>query len=62
MSTGPLTTYTGVTGVADPGGDSMTEDLNLYYSVRPERWRKNRKAVVAPVTDIARRPATSRGS
>lgn len=37
MSTGPLTTYAGVTGVADPGGDSMAEDLNLYYSVRPER-------------------------
>lgn len=34
MSAGPLTEYTGVVGVADSGGDSLTEDLNVYYSVR----------------------------
>lgn len=34
MSAGPLTVYNGTTGVADTGGDSLTEDLNIYYSVR----------------------------
>lgn len=33
MSAGPLEEYAGVTGVADTGGDSLTEDLNIYYSV-----------------------------
>lgn len=33
MSAGPLETYNGTTGVADNGGDSLTEDLNIYYSV-----------------------------
>ncbi len=33
MSAGPLTTYNGTVGVADAGGDSLTEDLNIYYSV-----------------------------
>jgi hypothetical protein len=34
MSSGPLTEYGGVTGVADDGGNSLTDDLNVYYSVR----------------------------
>lgn len=59
MSTGPLATYDGVSGVADPGGDSMAEDLNLYYSVSLKRWRKQ---AIAPVANIVRRPVTSRGS
>lgn len=33
MSAGPLETYNGTTGVADNGGDSLTSDLNVYYSV-----------------------------
>lgn len=33
MSAGPLETYNGTSGVADNGGDSLTEDLNVYYSV-----------------------------
>ena len=33
MSAGPLTTYNGTVGVADNGGDSLTEDLNIYYAV-----------------------------
>ncbi|KAH6641147.1 ammonium transporter AmtB-like domain-containing protein [Chaetomium tenue] len=46
MSTGPLTTYTGVAGVADPGGDSMTEDLNLYYSAGDFAWIMTSSALV----------------
>lgn len=34
MSAGPLEEYTGISGVADEGGDSLTADLNVYYSVR----------------------------
>lgn len=34
MSAGPLEEYTGITGVADEGGDSLTADLNVYYAVR----------------------------
>lgn len=34
MSAGPLEEYTGTTGVADEGGDSLTADLNVYYAVR----------------------------
>ncbi len=36
MSAGPLSTYEGVTGVADTGGDSMAEgfDFNAFYGVR----------------------------
>jgi hypothetical protein len=34
MSTGPVETYSGPVGVADNGGNSLTEDLNIYYSVR----------------------------
>lgn len=34
MSSGPVETYNGTSGVADSGGDSLTEDLNIYYSVR----------------------------
>lgn len=34
MSAGPLEEYTGTSGVADEGGDSLTADLNVYYAVR----------------------------
>lgn len=34
MSAGPLAVYNGTSGVANTGGDSLTEDLNIYYSVR----------------------------
>ena len=37
MSAGPLTEYNGTTGVANTGGDSLTDDLNIYYSVRASR-------------------------
>lgn len=37
MSAGPLTEYGGISGVADSGGDSLTEDLNVYYAVRRRR-------------------------
>jgi hypothetical protein len=33
MSAGPLEKYTGISGVADEGGDSLTVDLNVYYAV-----------------------------
>jgi len=33
MSAGVPTEYAGVSGIADSGGDSLTEDLNIYYSV-----------------------------
>ncbi len=33
MSSGPLTVYNGTTGVADTGGDCLTGDLNVYFSV-----------------------------
>lgn len=33
MSAGPLEEYTGISGVADEGGDSLTADLNVYYAV-----------------------------
>jgi hypothetical protein len=33
MSAGPLTVYNGTSGVADDGGNSLTDDLNVYYSV-----------------------------
>lgn len=40
MSAGPLAVYNGTSGVANTGGDSLTEDLNIYYSVRtPELLR-----------------------
>jgi len=34
MSAGPLEVYNGTIGVANTGGDSLTEDLNIYFSVR----------------------------
>ena len=34
MSSGPVVEYNGTSGVAYTGGDSLTEDLNIYYSVR----------------------------
>lgn len=33
MSSGPVEVYNGTSGVANTGGDSLTEDLNIYYSV-----------------------------
>jgi hypothetical protein len=36
MSAGPLVVYNGTSGVANTGGDSLTEDLNIYYSVRDQ--------------------------
>lgn len=33
MSSGPVEVYNGTSGVANSGGDSLTEDLNIYYSV-----------------------------
>jgi len=33
MSSGPVEVYNGTSGVANAGGDSLTEDLNIYYSV-----------------------------
>ena len=38
MSAGTPTEYAGVSGIADSGGDSLTEDLNVYYSVRTRAW------------------------
>jgi hypothetical protein len=35
MSAGPLSEYAGISGVADSGGDKLTEEFNIYYSVRP---------------------------
>ncbi|KAK3901345.1 ammonium transporter AmtB-like domain-containing protein [Staphylotrichum tortipilum] len=48
MSAGPLTTYDGVTGVADPGGDSMAEgfDFNLYYGAGDFAWIMTSSALV----------------
>lgn len=34
MSTTTPVEYDGVSGVANSGGDSLTQDLNIYYSVR----------------------------
>lgn len=34
MSTGTPLEYEGISGVADSGGDSLHDDLNLIYSVR----------------------------
>lgn len=34
MSSSPPEEYTGEAGYANSGGDSLTENLNIYYSVR----------------------------
>lgn len=36
MSAGPVEVYNGTAGVANTGGDSLTGDLNIYYSVRSQ--------------------------
>jgi Amt family ammonium transporter len=46
MSAGPLSEYAGVTGVADSGGDSLTEDLNVYYSSGDFAWIMTSSALV----------------
>jgi len=46
MSAGPLTTYAGVSGVADDGGNSLGEDLNLYYSDGDFAWIMTSSALV----------------
>lgn len=46
MSAGPLTVYNGTTGVADTGGDSLTEDLNIYYSSGDFAWIMTSSALV----------------
>lgn len=34
MSSGTPEAYAGEAGTANSGGDSLTENLNIYYSVR----------------------------
>lgn len=46
MSAGPLEVYNGTTGVADNGGDSLTEDLNVYYSSGDFAWILTSSALV----------------
>jgi hypothetical protein len=63
MSAGPLTEYAGISGVADNGGDSLTEDLNIYYSVRTPSTLYSRGPVpVAAANRFLRSPAISHGS
>lgn len=61
MSSGPVKEYTGISGVANQGGDPMTEDVNEYYAVKSHN-RTDRSS--SPVTNIivTRRLGTSRGS
>lgn len=46
MSAGPLEVYNGTTGVADNGGDSLTSDLNVYYSSGDFAWILTSAALV----------------
>lgn len=46
MSAGPLEVYNGTTGVADTGGDSLTSDLNVYYSSGDFAWIMTSAALV----------------
>ncbi|KAJ9133840.1 Ammonium transporter [Pleurostoma richardsiae] len=46
MSAGPLEVYNGTTGVAATGGDSLTEDLNVYYSSGDFAWILSSSALV----------------
>ncbi|KAK3328111.1 ammonium transporter AmtB-like domain-containing protein [Cercophora scortea] len=46
MSAGPLTAYGGVSGIADSGGDSLTEDINVYYSSGDFAWILTSSALV----------------
>lgn len=51
MSAGPLETYNGTSGVANNGGDSLTEDLNIYYSVWPH-LTQNIPAFASPAQEL----------
>jgi hypothetical protein len=63
MSAGPLSEYAGISGVADSGGDSLTEDFNIYYSVRTHSTLCSRGPVPVSVTNrFLRSPAISHGS
>ncbi|KAB5550801.1 ammonium transporter AmtB-like domain-containing protein [Coniochaeta sp. 2T2.1] len=46
MSAGPLEVYNGTSGVANTGGDSLTEDLNIYYSSGDFAWIMTSSALV----------------
>lgn len=46
MSAGPLEVYNGTAGVADNGGDSLNEDLNIYYSSGDVAWILTSSALV----------------
>ncbi|KAL1890941.1 ammonium transporter Amt1 [Sporothrix stenoceras] len=46
MSAGPLEVYNGTAGVADNGGDSLTSDLNVYYSSGDFAWIMTSAALV----------------
>ncbi len=46
MSSGPVEVYNGTTGVADNGGDSLTSDLNIYYSAGDFAWIMTSAALV----------------
>ncbi|KAK3941010.1 ammonium transporter Amt1 [Diplogelasinospora grovesii] len=46
MSAGPLEVYNGTTGEADFGGDSLTQDLNIYYSSGDFAWIMTSSALV----------------
>ncbi|RKU44030.1 ammonium transporter Amt1 [Coniochaeta pulveracea] len=46
MSTGPVETYNGPVGVADNGGNSLTDDLNIYYSAGDFAWIMTSAALV----------------
>ncbi|EPE08596.1 ammonium transporter mep2 [Ophiostoma piceae UAMH 11346] len=46
MSAGPLEVYNGTAGVANTGGDSLTADLNIYYSSGDFAWIMTSAALV----------------
>ncbi|KAK0720222.1 ammonium transporter AmtB-like domain-containing protein [Lasiosphaeris hirsuta] len=46
MSAGVSEVYNGTAGVADAGGDSLTEDLNIYYSNGDFAWIMTSSALV----------------
>ncbi|KAK3366293.1 ammonium transporter AmtB-like domain-containing protein [Lasiosphaeria ovina] len=46
MSTGTPVLYEGTTGVADAGGDSLNEDLNVYYAAGDLAWIMTSSALV----------------
>lgn len=52
MSSGPLTEYNGTAGVADSGGDSLTEDLNIYYAVCPTKSTQSPKSCLSTAARI----------